>query len=208
MARLIRPACKICRREGVKLFLKGSRCDTVKCGLARREYPPGMHTWRRGKFSEYGQQLREKQKVKRYYGLLERQFRRYFAVAARSKGNTGETLLILLERRLDNVVYLCGFAHSRRHARQLLTHGHITVNGRRVDVPSYGVKAGDVVKPIQKEAMIKAIQSNLEANKSRKPPSWLDVKAAPPECSVRELPKRDEIQLAVQEQLIVELLSK
>ena len=146
MARQSSPVCRLCRREGMKLFLKGSRCDTPKCAFERRESPPGMSTFRRGKQTDYGAHLREKQKVKHHYGLLERQFRKMFAMAERGKGNTGEALMSLLERRLDNVVYRLGFGHSRAQARLLVGHGHVTVNGRRVDIPSYLTRPGDVIR--------------------------------------------------------------
>ena len=146
MARYTGPVCRLCRRDGMKLFLKGTRCDTPKCAFERREQPPGMHVVRRGKLTDYGQHLREKQKVKHYYGVLERQFRVYFAEANRGKGNTGAALMSLLERRLDNVVHRLGFGLSRAQARQIINHGHVTVNGRRVDIPSYLVRVGDVIR--------------------------------------------------------------
>ena len=209
MARKIGPQCKMCRREGTKLYLKSSRCETVKCGIAKREYPPGAHTWRRrSKFSEYGQHLREKQKVKRYYGVLERQFRRYFGLAERQKGNSGENLLILLERRLDNVVFSGGFGLSRRHARQLIGHGHIAVNGRRVDIPSYSVRPGDLVTPFKSESDAALIKSNLELSRGRTVPAWLQMQEDPAVITVVALPTRDQVALEFQEQLVVELCAR
>src|SRR6185503_11504994 len=159
MARYTGPVCRLCRRDGLKLFLKGTRCDTPKCAIERRENPPGMQQQRRGKLTDYGQHLREKQKVKHYYGILERQFKAYFARASRSKGNTGATLMSLLERRLDNVVHRLGFGLSRAQARQLVRHGHITVNGRRVDIPSYLLQPGDVIRVKNRVKSLSAIQS-------------------------------------------------
>ncbi len=209
MARYTGPVCKLCRREGVKLYLKGSRCDSPKCGIARREYPPGVHPYRRGKPSAYGIQLREKQKLKRAYRILERQFRRSFDIASRTKGNTGETLLLLLERRLDNVITLLGFALSRDQARQLITHGHIAVNGRRTTIPSFSIRERMVIKPIG-EAVTKLVRENVEQSKtlSRTMPQWLTLKEDPPEGVVERHPRRDEVSFEIQEQLIVELLSK
>src|SRR5688500_15386283 len=157
MARHTGPVCRLCRREGMKLFLKGTRCDTPKCAIERRDSPPGAQQARRGKQTDYGVHLREKQKVKHYYGILERQFRMYFARAARSKGNTGATLMSLLERRLDNVIHRVGFGQSRAQARQLVAHGHITVNGRRVDIPSYLLQAGDVVRVKNRPKSLQAV---------------------------------------------------
>ncbi len=209
MARTTGPKCKLCRREGMKLFLKGSRCETVKCGLAKREYGPGMHTWRRrSKLSEYAIHLREKQKVKRYYGVLEKQFRRYFDLAERQKGNTGENLLILLERRLDNVVYCAGFGLSRANARQLVRHGHIAVNGKKVDIPSYSVRVGDVITPRRAEKDGSLVKDNLEISRGRTAPGWLQVQEDPPAVTVVALPTRDQVGLEVEEQLVVEFCSR
>ena len=208
MARYIGPKCKLCRREGLKLFLKGTRCDTARCGLARREYPPGMHSWRRGKFSEYGVQLREKQKVKRAYGIYEAQFRNYFLKAERGKGNTGEDLLIALERRLDNVVFLAGMAPSRAAARQLATHGHVFVNGRRVDIPSYSVALHDAVRIEDKQRAHKLVAQSLEQTRGRERPTWIEVDPAKQEIHVVNLPTREDVSVPVHEQLIVEFCSK
>ena len=208
MARNIGPICKLCRREGMKLYLKGNRCDTGKCAVARRDYPPGQHAWRRRKMSDYAFGLREKQKVKRFYGLMERQFRLYFAEAQRIKANTGEALLILLERRLDNVVARLGFAPSHRQARQLVSHGHITVNGKKVNIPSYLVSLGDVIAPASKEKAQKLVRDNLELTRNLGLPSWLERTTEPLQGRVSALPNRDEVPIPVQEQLIVEFCSK
>ena len=208
MGRHTGPVCRLCRREGMKLFLKGARCETAKCSVSRREYPPGMHSWRRGKFSAYGTQLREKQKLKRAYGLFEKQFRLYFAEAERKQGNTGENLLILLERRLDNVIYVLGFALSRAQGRQLIAHGHITVNGRRVDIPSYSVRPGDVIEPYASEKSKQLIRGYLEQSEERQMPGWLERSTDPPKGSVVNMPTRDDVTLPVQEQLVVEFSSK
>ena len=208
MARYNGPVCRLCRREGVKLYLKGSRCDSPKCSVVKREQPPGVHIWRRGKTSKYGMQLREKQKLKRSYGILERQFRRIFDIATRTKGNTGETLLSLLERRLDNVVLASGFALSRNHARQLVNHGHFTVNGRWVDVSSFQVRPGDVVAPRSTEATRKAVADALEVNKSQPVPSWLEVNRDTLSTRVVSVPRREDVPHPIQEQLIIELCSK
>jgi small subunit ribosomal protein S4 len=208
MARYIGPQCRLCRREGEKLFLKGTRCDTVKCAITKRKYPPGQFTWGRGKLSKYGIQFREKQKVKRFYGILERQFRNYFAKAERQKGNTGENLLNMLERRLDNVVYLLSFAASRKSARQLILHGHIMVNNKKVDIASYLVKVGDVIKPKNSEISQNIVKANIELVKGRNLPSWIQFKADTLEGMVTQLPVREDISVPVQEQLIVELCSK
>ncbi len=209
MARTTGPKCKLCRREGMKLFLKGSRCETVKCGLAKKEYAPGQHTWRRrSKVSEYATHLREKQKVKRYYGVFERQFRRYFDLAERQKGNTGENLLILLERRLDNAVFCAGFGLSRASARQLIRHGHIAVNGRKVNVPSFSVRPGDVITPLHAAQDAPLIKGNLELSRGRTIPPWLEVQDEPPAISVASLPTREQVELEVEELLVVEFCSR
>jgi small subunit ribosomal protein S4 len=192
----------------MKLFLKGTRCDTPKCGFERRENAPGMHQTRRGKLTDYGVHLREKQKVKHYYGILERQFRRYFAEAQRSKGNTGATLMSLLERRLDNVVHRLGFGQSRAQSRQLVSHGHITVNGHRVDVPSYLLRPGDVVRAKNRTKSLQAVQVNLSENQ-RQVPDFLSLSEGPlPEGRVTRLPADFDVSIPVQTQLIVELCSK
>ena len=208
MARYRDAVCRICRREGDKLFLKGDRCYTDKCAIARRGYAPGQHGQGRKKMSEYGTQLREKQKAKRYYGLLENQFYHYFELAPKMAGKTGENLLKVLESRLDNVVYRAGFAMSRPEARQLVSHGHFTVNGKAVNIPSYMVKAGDVVAIVEKSMSSDKIKGVLEANASRPALNWLSVDNNKAQATVVSLPERGEIDLQVEEQLIVELYSK
>ena len=208
MARYREAVCRICRREGDKLFLKGDRCYTDKCAIARRSYAPGQHGQGRKKMSEYGTQLREKQKAKRYYGLLENQFYHYFELASKMTGKTGENLLKVLESRLDNVVYRAGFAMSRPEARQLVSHGHFTVNGKPVNIPSYMVKAGDVVAIVEKSMSSDKIKGVLEANASRPALNWLSVDKNKAQATVVNLPERGEIDLQVEEQLIVELYSK
>ena len=208
MARYRDAVCRICRREGDKLFLKGDRCYTDKCAIARRSYAPGQHGQGRKKMSEYGTQLREKQKSKRYYGLLENKFYHYFVLASKMTGKTGENLLKVLESRLDNVVYRAGFAMSRPEARQLVTHGHFTVNGKAVNIPSYLVKPGDVVAIVEKSMSSDKIKGVLEANASRPALNWLSVDKNKAQATVVNLPERSEIDLQVEEQLIVELYSK
>lgn len=208
MARYTDAVCRICRREGDKLFLKGDRCYTDKCSIARRSYVPGQHGQGRKKQSEYGLQLREKQKAKRYYGLLEKQFHHYFELAEKMSGMTGENLLKLLESRLDNVVYRAGFAMSRPEARQLVSHAHFTVNGQKVDVPSYQVKPGDVVTIRAKSMSNDKVKGVLEANASRPSLNWLSVDRARGQATVVNLPERSEVDLQVEEHLIVELYSK
>jgi small subunit ribosomal protein S4 len=199
--------CRLCRREGLKLFLKGSRCFTEKCGIERRNYPPGQHGLGRSKRSAYAEQLREKQKAKRIYGLLEGQFRRYFARAEGEKGVTGENLLRFIERRLDNVVFRLGFAASRAEARQIVSHGHIQVNGRKVSLPSFLVKVGDQVQLRTASSLAERVAENLSAGRGQVP-QWLELSAAEKRGLVRGLPLREDIQIPVQEQLIVELYSK
>ena len=209
MARYAGPVCRLCRREAMKLFLKGERCYGEKCAIERRNVPPGQHgKGRRQRLMGYGLQLREKQKVKRMYGVLERQFRRYFEEADRQKGVTGETLLQLLERRLDNVVYRLGFAASRPQARQLVRHGHFTVNGRRADIPSFSVRAGDVVAVRASSAKNPAIVYAMEEVKGRGIPEWLQLDGQALSGRLTAAPTRDQLNLPVQEQLIVELYSK
>ena len=208
MARYTDAVCRICRREGDKLFLKGDRCYTDKCAIARRGYAPGQHGQGRKKASEYATQLREKQKTKKYYGLLEKQFHHYFELAANMPGMAGENLLKLLESRLDNVVYRAGLAMSRPEARQLVTHAHFTVNGKKVDIPSYLVKAGDVVAITEKSMDSEKIKGVLEANASRPALNWLSVDRDKGQATVVNLPERNEIDLQVAEHLIVELYSK
>jgi len=208
MARYTEAVCRMCRREGQKLFLKGDRCYTQKCAMECRAYAPGMHGQNRSKTSEYGQQLREKQKAKRYYGLLESQFRSYFDMAERRAGQTGENLLSILESRLDNVVYRLGFAMSRAEARQLVSHGHFTVNGRKVNIPSYLVKPGMVVSLKDSSKSLEKIKANVEANAFRQPPKWLEYDANNMIAKVVAVPAREDIDLPIEEHLIVELYSK
>ena len=207
MARYTEAKCRLCRRESMKLFLKGGRCFTDKCAIERRNYPPGQHGLQRGKLTPYGVQLREKQKAKRIYGVLESQFRRYFEWAEREKGVTGENLLRLLELRLDNVVHRLGFASSRRESRQMVAHGHFQVNGRKVSVPSYLVKVGDTVQLRSTSKMQARVDDNANAGRGQVP-QWLDADATAKRGVVRSLPLREDIQIPVAEQLIVELYSK
>jgi len=207
LARYRDAACRICRREGIKLFLKGARCFTEKCAIERRNYPPGQHGLNRGRLTPFGVRLREKQKAKQIYGILERQFRKYFAWGEREKGVTGENLPRLLERRLDNVVFRLGFAASRREARQMVAHGHFQVNGRKVSIPSYLVKVGDVIQLKPTSKLAERVTDNLNAGRGQVPP-WLEVIPAEQKGIVRGLPLREDVQLPVQEQLIVELYSK
>lgn len=208
MARYTESSCRKCRREGMKLFLKGDRCYTDKCAIERRAYAPGQHGQRRRKTSEYGMQLREKQRAKLTYGVLERQFRKYFFMADRMKGVTGENLLILLERRLDNMVYRMGFARSRDQARQLVTHGHFAVNGRRCNVPSFLVRQGDSVSVREKSRKMTAIVEAMEAVERRGVPEWLMLEKEKFEGKVMAYPTREQLALPINEQLIVELYSK
>lgn len=210
MGRYLESSCKLCRREGMKLMLKGVRCETAKCPIEKntRNPAPGQHGWRRGRASEYAVRLREKQKVKRYYGLFERQFMRYFHRAERTKGNTGEALLMLLERRLDNVVYKLNFTTSRKAARQLISHGHIHVNGRKVNISDYTTKVGDKITVKASDKSLKKIKQQLETNPNFTTQSWLQLNREKPEATVIALPSRDDIQLPIEEQLIVEFCSR
>lgn len=208
MARYTGPSCRLCRRENLKLFLKGERCYTDKCAFERRQYPPGQHGQGRTKFSSYGEQLREKQKVKRVYGLLEKQFRLTFNRAARKRGVTGDNLIAILESRFDNMVYRLGFAASRNDARQLIRHGHFTVNGTKVNIPSSILKPGDVVQPREKSLKIEKIKESVETAKQRGVPAWLEIDVEKFEGKVIALPKREEITMPMNEQLIVELYSR
>ena len=208
MARYTGPSCRLCRRENIELYLKGDRCYTDKCAIKRRNYPPGQHGQARVKISSYGVQLREKQKVRRIYGLLEKQFRSYFAEADRLRGVTGENLLSLLERRLDNVVYRLGFASSRIESRQLVRHGHFTLNGRKVNIPSIQLKSGDVIELRDKSKKIASINDSLEAVVRRGIPQWLELDRDTLKGSLKGLPVREDITTPIQEQLIVELYSK
>lgn len=208
MARYRDALCRLCRRESEKLFLKGDRCYTDKCAVERRKYPPGQHGQRRRKFSDYALQLREKQKAKETYGVLENQFKRYFHMAEKKKGITGSYLLQLLECRLDNVVYRLGFASNRRQARQLVLHGHVTVNGRRVNIPSKLVYQGDVIGLKEASKKIVTIEENIAKMEHRGLPAWLEMDISELKGKILHYPSREEIELPVQEQLIVELYSK
>ncbi|MCD6394601.1 MAG: 30S ribosomal protein S4 [Planctomycetes bacterium] len=210
MGRYLGSSCKHCRREGMKLMLKGTRCETAKCAVEKRErnMAPGMHGWRRGRNSDYGVRLREKQKVKRFYGLMEKQFISYFHKAERGKGNTGEALLELLERRLDNVIYKLNFAPSRKAARQLITHGHIYVNGRRVNVPDILIKIGDKIGLKDSDRSRKIVKDQLASNPNYNAQGWLQLDADKPVATVVGLPTRDDVQLPIEENLVVEFCSK
>jgi small subunit ribosomal protein S4 len=209
MARYIGPVCRLCRREDMKLFLKGERCYTDKCGYERRSYPPGQHGQaRRRKRSDYGEQLREKQKVKRIYGIAEKQFRGYYHRASRMKGVTGDALIQLLERRLDNVVYRMGFVSDHAEGRQLVRHGHFIVNGRRVNIPSYLVRTGDVVEVREKSRTIARVVEALGAVERRGVPRWIELDKEAFKGTVSQLPTREDVTLPIREQLIIELYSK
>ena len=208
MARYTESVCRLCRRENLKLFLKGERCYSDKCAIERRNYPPGQHGQARPKFSEYSIQLREKQKVKRIYGLLENQFRRTFAEAARSKGITGETLLVLLERRLDNSTYRLGFASSRAEARVLVRQGHILVNGKKVNIPSYSVRVGDVISVKEKSRQMTRVLTALEGAQRRGVPDWAELDREAFSGRIKLFPTRSDITMPINEKLIVELYSK
>jgi small subunit ribosomal protein S4 len=208
MARYTEAACRLCRREGTKLFLKGDRCFSAKCGVERRAYPPGQHGQGRARFSDYGVQLREKQKVKRMYGLLEKQFSRVMERATRMKGRSGENLLNLLERRLDNVVFRLGFATSRSEARQLVRHGHFRVNGRKAAIPSMLMRPGDTIRLREKSQQVSRIASALDALEGKSVPQWLEIEKAEFKGSVKSMPTREDITMPIQEQLIVELYSR
>ncbi len=208
MSRYRESVCRLCRREGAKLFLKGDRCYSDKCAVERRPYPPGQHGSRRIKHSDYGVQLREKQKARRIYGIMEGQFRNYFKVADRQKGVTGENLIVLLERRLDNTVFRLGFSNSRSDARQLVRHGHVMVNGRKVNIPSYLLRPGDVVEIQEKSRNSTRIQEALVSAERKSTPPWLELEPARFKGIFKNFPGRDEVALPVNEQLIVELYSK
>ena len=208
MARYTGASCRLCRREGQKLFLKGERCYSDKCAIARRQYAPGQHGQNRKKVSEYGLQLREKQKAKRYYGVLESQFAKYFEMADRKAGVTGENLLAILESRFDNIIYRLGFADSRKEARQLVLHNHFTVNGKKVNIPSMLLKAGDVIAVSEGSKTNEKIKAIIEANSARPVPKWLDSDRNTMTGRYVELPKREDIDLEIAEHLIVELYSK
>ncbi len=208
MARYTGPVCKVCRREGGKLFLKGQRCYTDKCAVVTRENPPGQHGQGRIRTSEYRIHLREKQKVRSTYGLSESQFKRYYEMARSQRGATGENLLVLLERRLDNIIYRSGFTTSRAEARQLIDHGHFRVNGRKTDIPSYLVKEGDVIEVKEKSKTLHAIVEALEIREQRGSVEWIEVDADARKATVKALPERTDLPMAVEERLIVEFYSK
>jgi small subunit ribosomal protein S4 len=208
MARYLGSACRLCRREGTKLFLKGDRCFSEKCAIERRAYPPGMHGQGRTRVTDYGVQLREKQKVKRMYGLLEKQFRRTFDSASSMKGRAGENLLMLLERRLDNVIFRLGFATSRNEARQLIKHGHFTINGKKVKTPSMLVRSGWKVGLRERSKNVVRITSALESLEGRSLPQWLEIETDALEGTIVQMPVREDITLPIDEQLIVELYSR
>ena len=210
MGRYLGSSCKYCRREGMKLMLKGSRCETGKCAVERRErhMAPGMHGWRRGRHTDYGVRLREKQKVKRYYGMLDKQFMRYFRKAERRTGNTGQVLLELLEMRFDNVIYKLNFAPSRKAARQLISHGHIHINGHKVDIPDYAMKVGDKITLKNNSKTSTLVKAQLESNPGFAAQGWLQLDTEKPSATVVGIPSRDDVQLVVEEQLVVEFCSK
>ncbi|AUW32035.1 MULTISPECIES: 30S ribosomal protein S4 [Acidithiobacillus] len=208
MAKYTGPSCRLCRREGGKLFLKGEKCFSDKCPVSIKAYAPGQHGQRRGRVSEYGTQLREKQKIRRIYGVLEGQFRRYFERASQTRGVTGELLLRFLELRLDNVAYRLGYGSSRAEARQVVRHGHITVNGRRVDIPSYQVRAGDVVAVAESARQHARILAAVEAAAARGFPEWLSVDSANLQATVKAVPVREDMAPDLNEQVVVELYSK
>lgn len=208
MARYIGPSCKLCRREKEKLFLKGERCITDKCAMERRPYAPGDHGKRFLKVSEYSGQLREKQKAKRIYGVLEKQFRRYYEIAERHKGITGENLLKMLEMRLDNVIYRMSFAVSRTQARQFVRHGFFAVNGKRVDIPSYIVRGGEVITLTEHGSRAELVKDNLKSSSKAEVPSWLEVNFEAGVGKIINSPARDQIDISIKEELIVELYSK
>jgi len=207
MSRITKNVCKLCRREGMKLFLKGQRCFSEKCAVNRRDYPPGQHV-RPKKGTDYGAQLREKQKAKRIYGVLERQFQHYFSMASRQKGNTGENLLVLLERRLDNVVLNLGLALSRFDARQMVAHGHVFVNGKRCDIPSYLVRPGDELQVRGTDKIKKRATDAVEMNKGQSVPGWLEATPSDLKGKVIQMPKREDVPHPINEQLIIELCSR
>jgi small subunit ribosomal protein S4 len=208
MVKKSKGTCKQCRREATKLYLKGQRCDTPKCALQNRNYQPGQHPWTRGRPSEYRIRLREKQKAKRFYGVRDKQFKRYVDKATRAVGNTGEQLLVLLERRLDNVIYSLGLTRSRKEARQMIQHRHFLLNGRRCDVPSVLVRPSDKVRAAGRDKSKKMVQAALEFNKNKGVPEWLERDESQLGGMVKDLPKREHVQFEIEEQLIVELMSR
>jgi len=208
LARYRGSVCRLCRREGIKLYLKGSRCETEKCAIEKRAYPPGQHGQGRSKFSEYGVQLREKQKVKRIYGVLEKPFRNYFFAADKKKGVTGESLLQSLELRFDNVIYRMGLAPSRNAARQLVRHKHFTVNGKKMDVPSYILRQGDIITPNPSKGKKKPVNEAIENIKNKTLPEWLVFDTDSKQGIIQGMPTREDVKLPIEEQLIVELYSR
>ena len=208
MARYTGSVCRLCRREGIKLFLKGSRCETAKCAIEKRAYPPGQHGQGRKKFSEYGTQLREKQKVKRIYGVLEKQFRNYFFAADKKKGITGENLLQKLELRMDNVIYRMGLASSRSTARQLVGHGHFTVNGKKMNIPSYALEQGDTIALNPNKIKKTPVKNAIENIKGKTLPDWLSFDTDSKQGIIQALPTREHVAMPIEEQLIVELYSR
>lgn len=208
MARYVKSVCRLCRRENTKLMLKGDRCFSDKCAIERRPYPPGQHGQSRKKFTDYGIQLREKQKVKRIYGMLERQFRLYYHRAASQKGNTGYNLLTQLERRLDNMVFRMGFANTRSEARQMVRHGHFQLNGKKADIPSMQLKIGDAISLRERSKKVQKLAANLETAERRGWPAWIEVNREEMTGTVKAFPSREELTMPIQEQLIVELYSK
>ncbi|HNS14348.1 MAG TPA: 30S ribosomal protein S4 [Syntrophorhabdaceae bacterium] len=206
MSRYVGPSCRLCRREGIKLFLKGERCYTEKCAIEKRNYPPGVHVETRGKFLEYGLRLREKQRLRRMYGLSEKQFKRFFEMAERKQGITGTNFLILLERRIDNMVFRLGFATSRKEARQLVSHSHILVNGRKVSTPSFLIKPGDEISVKHKD--LPSVKNALESVVRRGIPSWIELDKDNMKGTIKLLPTRDDITMPIKEQLIVEYYSR
>lgn len=208
MARYRDSVCRLCRAERIKLFLKGSKCLSEKCPIERRSYPPGEHGRRRRRILGYGIQLREKQKLKRYYSMSERQFRLFFQRAERKKGVTGEDLLTLLERRLDNVAYVTGFSHSRRHARQLVTHGHFRINGHKASIPSLLVKKGDVISFREKSAGLEELKAIIDFHKDKTVPGWLEVDREKMSIKVLSMPTREDVTIPIEEHLVVEFFSK
>lgn len=206
MSRYVGPSCRLCRREAIKLFLKGERCFTEKCAIEKRNYPPGVHVDVRGKFLEYGLRLREKQKVRKIYGLSEKQFKRFFTMAERKTGITGANFLVLLERRLDNMVFRLGFATSRKEARQIVSHNHILVNGKKVNTPSFLVKEGDVISVKHKD--LPSVQNALESVVRRGIPSWIELDKEEAKGVIKLLPTREDITMPIREQLIVEYYSR
>jgi small subunit ribosomal protein S4 len=206
LSRYVGPSCRLCRREGIKLFLKGERCYTEKCAIEKRNYPPGVHVETRGKFLEYGLRLREKQRLRRVYGLSEKQFKRFFEMAERKQGITGTNFLVLLERRIDNMVFRFGFATSRKEARQLVSHSHILVNGKKVSTPSFLVKPGDEVSVKHKD--LPSVKNALESVVRRGIPSWIELDKDNMKGTIKLLPTRDDITMPIKEQLIVEYYSR